>query len=83
MANSPGDTEGPEPAPATDQATEAFRLVRTDGNRFQAGSIGDPSTRDVVYGGQLLAQMILASDQVAEDKDVASIHAIFARAACA
>jgi acyl-CoA thioesterase-2 len=37
--------------------------------------------RDVVYGGQLLAQMILASGQVAEDKDVASIHTIFARSA--
>jgi acyl-CoA thioesterase len=60
---------------------EAFRLVRTEGNRFQAGSIGDPSQRDVVYGGQLLAQMILASDQVAQDKDVASIHTVFARSA--
>ncbi len=44
-------------------------------------SIGDPSIRDVVYGGQLLAQMILASDQVATDKDVASIHTLFPRAA--
>ena len=33
----------------------------------------------MVYGGQLLAQMILASDLVAGDKDVASIHTIFAR----
>jgi acyl-CoA thioesterase len=60
---------------------EAFRLVRSVGTRFQAGSIGDPSKRDVVYGGQLLAQMILASDQVAGDKDVASIHTVFARSA--
>jgi acyl-CoA thioesterase len=72
---------GAEPAPPSDQVTEAFRLVRTEGDRFRAGSIGDPSQRDVVYGGQLLAQMILASDQVAGDKDVASIHTLFARSA--
>jgi len=70
-----------ESAPSSDQVTDAFRLVRTEGNRFRAGSIGDPTVRDVVYGGQLLAQMILASDEVAEDKDVASIHAVFARSA--
>ena len=81
MANTPGDTGTSQPDSPTDQVAEAFRLSRTDGNRFQAGSIGDPSKRDVVYGGQLLAQMILASDQVAEDKDVASIHTIFARSA--
>ncbi len=72
---------GGERPPSSDQVAEAFRLVRTEGNRFQAGSIGDPSQRDVVYGGQLLAQMILASDQVAHDKDVASIHTVFARSA--
>ncbi len=81
MADATGDAGRSEPGPAADQVDEAFRLVRTDGNRFRAGSIGDPSQRDVVYGGQLLAQMILASDQVAEDKDVASIHTIFARSA--
>jgi acyl-CoA thioesterase II len=59
----------------------AFELTATESNRFVAGNIGDPAVRDVVYGGQLLAQMILASDRVAADKDVASIHAIFARSA--
>jgi acyl-CoA thioesterase II len=81
VADAPGAAGTSEPGPAAAQVDEAFRLVRTDGNRFRAGSIGDPSLRDVVYGGQLLAQMILASDQVAEDKDVASIHTIFARSA--
>ena len=61
--------------------TGAFELTATEPNRFVAGNIGDPSVRDVVYGGQLLAQMILASDRVASDKDVASIHAVFARSA--
>lgn len=37
--------------------------------------------RDVVYSGQLLAQMIMASDRAADGaKDVRSIHAVFARA---
>jgi acyl-CoA thioesterase-2 len=59
----------------------AFDLTPTEENRFVAGNIGDPSVRDVVYGGQLLGQMILASDRVGADKDVASVHAIFARSA--
>lgn len=37
--------------------------------------------RDVVYSGQLLAQMIMASDAAAGGtKDVRSVHAVFARA---
>jgi acyl-CoA thioesterase len=37
--------------------------------------------RDVVFSGQLLAQMIMASDQSAGGaKDIRSIHAVFARA---
>jgi acyl-CoA thioesterase len=36
--------------------------------------------RDVVYSGQLMGQMLMASDAVAEGaKDVRSIHALFAR----
>jgi acyl-CoA thioesterase-2 len=41
----------------------------------------DPEGRDVVFSGQILAQMIMASDAaVAGQKEVKSIHAIFARA---
>jgi acyl-CoA thioesterase II len=41
----------------------------------------DPEGRDVVFSGQILAQMIMASDAaVASAKEVKSIHAIFARA---
>ena len=37
--------------------------------------------RDVVFSGQLLGQMIMASDRAADgQKDVRSIHAVFARA---
>jgi acyl-CoA thioesterase len=41
----------------------------------------DPETRDVVFSGQLLAQMIMAADAaVGSAKEVKSIHAVFARA---
>jgi acyl-CoA thioesterase len=41
----------------------------------------DPEGRDVVFSGQILAQMIMASDDAVDSaKDVKSIHAIFARA---
>ena len=40
-----------------------------------------PEGRDVVYSGQLLAQVIMAADRAGEgDKDVRSVHAVFARA---
>ena len=65
------DVAIPEPSPA-----------RAEPGNTAIGrqNFGDPGSRAVVYGGQLLAQMILASDWVAETKAVASIHAIFARA---
>jgi acyl-CoA thioesterase II len=59
---------------------EPFRLEPAGEHRFLGANFGDPGSRAVVYGGQLLAQMIVASDLVAETKEVASIHAIFARA---
>jgi acyl-CoA thioesterase II len=41
----------------------------------------DPEGRDVVFSGQILAQMIMASDANCDSrKEVKSIHAIFARA---
>ena len=41
----------------------------------------DPEGRDVVFSGQILAQMIMASDAAVDSqKEVKSIHAIFARA---
>jgi acyl-CoA thioesterase-2 len=41
----------------------------------------DPEGRDVVFSGQILAQMIMVSDgAVGSQKEVKSIHAIFARA---
>ncbi len=41
----------------------------------------DPEGRDVVFSGQILAQMIMASDAaLGSEKEVTSVHAIFARA---
>lgn len=70
----PADT-GPAGQP------DPFVLTEIGPGRFTAGSVGDPAAYQVVYGGQLLAQMILASDRVAADKGVASIHTLFARGA--
>ncbi|HMD46756.1 MAG TPA: acyl-CoA thioesterase domain-containing protein [Acidimicrobiales bacterium] len=58
---------------------EAFVLEEVGEHRFRAGSIGDADVRDVVFGGQLLAQMILASALTHPGKEVKSVHAIFAR----
>jgi acyl-CoA thioesterase II len=63
------------------QLPEAFRLEPDGDHRFRASSIGDPSVHDVVFGGQLLAQMLLASGAVSAGKDATSIHTIFARSA--
>ncbi|HWE71158.1 MAG TPA: acyl-CoA thioesterase domain-containing protein [Acidimicrobiales bacterium] len=64
------------------QLPEAFRLEPAGDHRFLASSIGDPSAHDVVFGGQLLAQMLLASAAVGTTgKDATSIHTIFARSA--
>jgi acyl-CoA thioesterase II len=52
-----------------------------DGRYAAAHPTDDPEGRDVVFSGQILAQMIMASDRAVESgKDVKSIHAIFARA---
>lgn len=60
---------------------EAFTLEAVGDHRYRATSIGDPSAHDVVFGGQLLAQMLLASAAESAGKDATSIHTIFARAA--
>jgi acyl-CoA thioesterase len=52
-----------------------------DGRWTAPNPESDPEGRDVVFSGQLLAQMILASQGAVEgDKQVKSVHAIFARA---
>ena len=79
--NTPAAKASPQTGTPSAGLPQAFTLEELGKGRYSATSIGDPGTRDVVYGGQLLSQMILASDRVAETKDVASIHTIFARSA--
>lgn len=57
----------------------SLMLERTDENQFRGPSV--PSDfRPVVFGGQLMGQMIVAAAAVLPDKNVKSLHAIFARA---
>lgn len=49
--------------------------------RFRAPNEGDPAARDVVFGGQLLGQMIVAASASTPGKHVRTLHTIFARAA--
>ncbi|HXY92879.1 MAG TPA: acyl-CoA thioesterase II [Acidimicrobiia bacterium] len=52
-----------------------------EGRYSASHPVDDPEGRDIVFSGQILAQMIMASDHACEGaKDVKSIHAIFARA---
>jgi acyl-CoA thioesterase II len=52
-----------------------------DGHFVAPHPTDDPENRDVVFSGQLLAQMIMVSDAAVQSaKEVKSIHAIFARA---
>jgi acyl-CoA thioesterase len=59
-----------------------LRVEPIDADRWAAPHpASDPEGRDVVFSGQLLAQMIMVSSAAAgAGKEVKSIHAIFARA---
>jgi acyl-CoA thioesterase II len=58
---------------------KSLELELVGENRFRGQSV--PSeTRPVVFGGQLMGQMIMAAAACQPGKDVKSIHAIFARA---
>jgi acyl-CoA thioesterase-2 len=61
---------------------DLLQLTEVGERRYQVTQPSEPPEgRDVVFSGQLLAQMIMASDHGAGGaKDVRSIHAVFARA---
>jgi acyl-CoA thioesterase len=67
---------------ATDALPDVLQLDEIETGRYQVHQPDtSPEGRDVVFGGQLLAQMLMAADAAnAGAKDVKSIHAIFARA---
>lgn len=48
--------------------------------RYAVENEGDPEVHNVVFGGQLLAQMIMAATRHSDGKHVKTINAIFARA---
>lgn len=76
---------------ASGHLPRAFDLEALGDGRFRASSIGDPEVHDVVFGGQILAQAILASEAAAANagsvpernsgKDLASLHTVFSRVA--
>jgi acyl-CoA thioesterase II len=59
----------------------ALRLERTGEGRYSIRNLGDAETRDVVFGGQLLAQTIVAAASEQPGKHVRSVQMLFARAA--
>jgi acyl-CoA thioesterase II len=58
---------------------EALRPEPLDEHRYAVVNTGDAEQRDVVFGGQLLAQAIVAASLRHPGKDVRSIQAVFAR----
>ncbi|MCW2524412.1 MAG: Acyl-CoA thioesterase, partial [Frankiales bacterium] len=60
-------------------ALDALTLEQVGEGRFTAGNVPSEE-RAVVFGGQLLGQMIVAAKAVDPAKEVRSVHAIFARA---
>lgn len=68
---------------ADDELPDVLRVEPAGEGRFLVHHPpDDPEGRNIVFSGQLLAQMIMAADRAVDGaKDVKSIHAIFARAA--
>ena len=67
---------------AVSDLPDLLQLTEIGERRYQVTQPSESAEgRDVVFSGQLLAQMIMASDHTAGGaKDVRSIHAVFARA---
>lgn len=58
-----------------------LRVEPAGPGRFRVENEGDAAVRDVVFGGQLLGQMIMAASASSPGKQVRTLHTIFARAA--
>jgi acyl-CoA thioesterase II len=58
---------------------EALEPQALDAGRYRVGNLPGPAGA-VVFGGQLFAQLVMAAARSHPDKDVKSIHAVFARA---
>ena len=64
---------------STDAILDALALERVGADRYQAGNV--KSDHNVVFGGQLLAQAIVAGLEGEDGKTVKTLHAVFARSA--
>jgi len=62
-------------------ATAILHLEPVGENRYAVENLGDAAVNPVVFGGQLLAQMITAAGAHSPGKTVKTIHTTFARAA--
>ena len=62
------------------QLLEVLNLEMTEPGRFRAQNFGE-GPGNVVFGGQLLGQTIVAASTVDPDKVLKSVHTIFARGA--
>ncbi|NQZ95716.1 MAG: thioesterase family protein [Myxococcales bacterium] len=67
---------------SVDELPSVLQVEETSEGRYRVNHPAeDPEARNVVFSGQIMAQMIMASDHAVEGtKEVKSIHAIFARA---
>jgi acyl-CoA thioesterase len=65
---------------ANDGLPAVLGYERVAEDRFRFGSV-DAEGRDVVFGGQLLAQLLVTAAARHADKTALTVHAVFARAA--
>ncbi len=79
MTHDDDDDHGTVAAAADD--LDMLRLEHLGEGRFLAPHHGDGEVRDVVFGGQMLAQMVVAATARTPGKRVKSLQAVFARAA--
>ena len=61
--------------------SDVLRLEPAGPGRFAVRNEGDPALHDVVFGGQLMGQAIVAASASCPGKRVRTLHTIFARAA--
>jgi acyl-CoA thioesterase-2 len=54
-------------------------LVASGERRFDAVNLGDPDSRNVVFGGQLMAQAVMVADRLHPGRPVRTLFANFAR----
>ncbi|HEY6532782.1 MAG TPA: acyl-CoA thioesterase domain-containing protein [Acidimicrobiales bacterium] len=60
---------------------DVLQVLPLGGDRYSVVNVGDPAERDVVFGGQVLAQSIVVAALRHPGKKVRTIQTVFARAA--